>query len=110
MCNNSGIHGSSSFSCISKPHVVVSSLVIVLCTHTQKSEVSWDFVDNDDDVMPRRSRDNHGTSCAGIVAMVKSNGVCGVGVAHESQIAGTASIVHVISHVYNNISISPSLR
>lgn len=58
----------------------------VLCT--QKSELSWDFIDNDDDVMPQRSRDNHGTSCAGVFAMAKSNGVCGVGVAHESQIAG----------------------
>ena len=65
------------------------TIVIVLCTHTQKSEVSWDFIDNDDDVMPQRTRDNHGTSCAGIIAMVKSNGVCGVGVAHDSQIAGT---------------------
>ena len=38
--------------------------------------------------MPKRNRDNHGTSCAGIVAMVKSNNVCGVGIAYESQIAG----------------------
>lgn len=67
-------------------------MIIMLCTHTQKSDLSWDFIDNDDDVMPRRSRDNHGTSCAGIVAMVKSNGVCGVGVAHESHIAGTLAL------------------
>lgn len=65
-----------------------SNCVVHTHTHTQKSEVSWDFIDNDDNVMPRRSRDNHGTSCAGIVAMVKSNGVCGVGVAHDSHVAG----------------------
>ena len=38
--------------------------------------------------MPELLRDNHGTSCAGIVAMAKSNGVCGVGIAYESEIAG----------------------
>ena len=33
-------------------------------------------------------RDSHGTSCAGIIAMEKSNEVCGVGVAYESLITG----------------------
>lgn len=55
---------------------------------TQNSNLSWDFIDNDSDVIPPRYRDNHGTSCAGVVAMTKSNGICGVGVAYESQIAG----------------------
>ena len=38
--------------------------------------------------MPELLRDNHGTSCAGIVAMAKSNGVCGVGIAYKADIAG----------------------
>ena len=33
-------------------------------------------------------RDSHGTSCAGIIAMEKSNDVCGVGVAYLSRIIG----------------------
>ena len=32
--------------------------------------------------------ERHGTSCAGILAMTKGNGMCGVGVAYESKIAG----------------------
>ena len=31
---------------------------------------------------------SHGTKCAGEIAMVANNGKCGVGVAHESKIAG----------------------
>ena len=34
------------------------------------------------------TRDSHGTSCAGIIAMEKSNNVCGVGVAYKSQVTG----------------------
>ena len=33
-------------------------------------------------------RDSHGTSCAGIIAMEKSNDLCGVGVAYRSIITG----------------------
>ena len=33
-------------------------------------------------------RESHGTSCAGIIAMEKSNRVCGVGVAYQSSITG----------------------
>lgn len=57
----------------------------------QDAEASYDFVDNDVDVMPVFSggqREAHGTSCAGEIAMGKDNGVCGVGVAYEAKIAG----------------------
>ena len=57
----------------------------------QDAEGSYDFVNRDHDVMPGFSegrQDNHGTSCAGEIAMVKNNGVCGVGVAYDSKIAG----------------------
>lgn len=35
---------------------------------------------------------SHGTRCAGEVSGARDNGVCGVGVAYDSQIAGTARI------------------
>ena len=57
----------------------------------QDSEGSYDFVSRDRDVMPGFSsgkQDRHGTSCAGEIAMVKDNGVCGVGVAYDSKISG----------------------
>ncbi len=57
----------------------------------QDMDASYDFVDSDRDVMPGWSNgrvDNHGTSCAGVIAMVKDNGVCGVGVAYDAKIAG----------------------
>ena len=73
-------------------------LIIRSCyifTLFQNAEVSNDFLDEDGDIMPERSRDNHGTSCAGIIAMAKNNGVCGVGVAYESQIAGKQMIAYM---------------
>lgn len=56
--------------------------------HFQNSANSYDYYDNDDNANPGDSVDSHGTSCAGEIAMVKSNGYCGVGVAYESQLAG----------------------
>lgn len=35
---------------------------------------------------------SHGTRCAGEVAAARDNGVCGVGVAYNSKIAGRLSI------------------
>lgn len=46
---------------------------------------------NDSDPTPddySSSEAYHGTSCAGEVAMIKDNGVCGVGVAYSSHVAG----------------------
>lgn len=48
---------------------------------------SWDFNDNTDEPKPRLFDDKHGTRCAGEVAAVK-NGVCGVGMAYDSKVAG----------------------
>ena len=44
-------------------------------------------------------RDSHGTSCAGIVAMEKSNRVCGVGVAYQSRITGECSMIVFLSQM-----------
>ena len=56
----------------------------------------------DDDVFPiadvtgRLYR--HGTSCAGVLAKAKNNGVCGVGVAYHSKVAG----IRLLSGAYHS--------
>uniref|UniRef100_A0A915D4A9 Uncharacterized protein n=1 Tax=Ditylenchus dipsaci TaxID=166011 RepID=A0A915D4A9_9BILA len=50
---------------------------------------STDINDHDDDPTPQNNGDNkHGTRCAGEVAAVAGNNVCGVGVAFHSKIGG----------------------
>lgn len=52
---------------------------------------SGDLNDNDDDPFPRydiTNENKHGTRCAGEIAMIANNGVCGVGVAFKSRIGG----------------------
>lgn len=54
-------------------------------------EASWDFNGDDDDPTPRYDEENynkHGTRCAGEIAMVANNSMCGVGVAYEAKIGG----------------------
>ncbi len=48
---------------------------------------SHDFNDNVDLPRPMLADDHHGTRCAGQIAAVK-NGVCGVGIAYGSKVAG----------------------
>ncbi|NXR64298.1 PCSK4 convertase, partial [Rhadina sibilatrix] len=52
---------------------------------------SYDFNSNDPDPQPRYSEDDknwHGTRCAGEVAAVANNGICGAGVAYNAKIGG----------------------
>ncbi|KAH7722272.1 endoprotease bli-4 [Aphelenchoides avenae] len=50
---------------------------------------STDINDHDDDPTPQNNGDNkHGTRCAGEVAAIAGNNVCGVGVAFKSNIGG----------------------
>ncbi|XP_035989142.1 furin-1 [Fundulus heteroclitus] len=54
-------------------------------------EASYDVNDADPDPTPRYTQLNdnrHGTRCAGEVAAVANNGVCGVGVAYNAKIGG----------------------
>ncbi|XP_031619450.1 neuroendocrine convertase 2 [Contarinia nasturtii] len=54
-------------------------------------EASYDFSSNDPFPYPRYTDDwfnSHGTRCAGEVSAARDNGVCGVGVAYDSKIAG----------------------
>lgn len=57
---------------------------------------SYDFNDQVEDPKPRLSDDHHGTRCAGEVSAVR-NGVCGVGVAYDSKVAGERILSKVIS-------------
>lgn len=55
----------------------------------QDPQASYDINGNDPDPMPRDNGDNkHGTRCAGEVAGIAFNDVCGVGVAYKSKIGG----------------------
>ncbi|XP_070391436.1 neuroendocrine convertase 1-like [Dermacentor albipictus] len=54
-------------------------------------EASYDFNDDDRDPFPRydsQDLNNHGTRCAGEIAMTANNRNCGVGVAYEARIGG----------------------
>uniref|UniRef100_A0A8C5S6S9 Furin, paired basic amino acid cleaving enzyme n=1 Tax=Laticauda laticaudata TaxID=8630 RepID=A0A8C5S6S9_LATLA len=54
-------------------------------------EASFDVNDQDPDPQPRYTQTNdnrHGTRCAGEVAAVANNGICGVGVAYNAKIGG----------------------
>lgn len=55
------------------------------------SEASYDFSSNDPYPYPRYTDDwfnSHGTRCAGEISAARDNGICGVGVAYDSKIAG----------------------
>uniref|UniRef100_A0A3B3VKQ9 Furin (paired basic amino acid cleaving enzyme) b n=1 Tax=Poecilia latipinna TaxID=48699 RepID=A0A3B3VKQ9_9TELE len=54
-------------------------------------EASYDVNDGDADPQPRytqRNENRHGTRCAGEVAAIANNGICGVGVAFNAKIGG----------------------
>jgi len=55
------------------------------------ARASYDFSSNDPYPYPRYTDDwfnSHGTRCAGEVSGARDNGICGVGVAYDSMIAG----------------------
>ncbi|XP_064489756.1 neuroendocrine convertase 2-like [Ornithodoros turicata] len=55
------------------------------------ARASYDFSSNDPFPYPRYTDDwfnSHGTRCAGEVSAKRDNGVCGVGVAYDSKVAG----------------------
>ncbi|CAB0006140.1 unnamed protein product [Nesidiocoris tenuis] len=51
-------------------------------------QISFDYVMNRTDPTPPRSSASHGTQCAGVIAMVANNSLCGVGIAFNAQIGG----------------------
>jgi len=55
------------------------------------ARASYDFSSNDQFPYPRYTDDwfnSHGTRCAGEVASKRDNGICGVGIAYDSKVAG----------------------
>lgn len=59
---------------------------------------STDINDSDQDPMPQDNGDNkHGTRCAGEVAAVANNGVCGVGIAYNASIGGVRMLDGVVN-------------
>lgn len=65
----------------------------------QVVQLGFDYVDDDPDPSPSSSFEDHGTLVAGVVAMVKGNDVCGVGVAFQSSLSGVDNEVHKNSHL-----------
>ncbi|XP_074736084.1 furin isoform X3 [Strix uralensis] len=62
-----------------------------LAREPQDPGASFDVNDQDPDPQPRYTQMNdnrHGTRCAGEVAAVANNGICGVGVAYNARIGG----------------------
>jgi len=59
---------------------------------------STDINDSDQDPMPQDNGDNkHGTRCAGEVAAVANNGICGVGIAFNASIGGVRMLDGVVN-------------
>lgn len=55
------------------------------------ASISGDLNDNDNDPTPHYGShpdNSHGTRCAGEIAMVANNSVCGVGIAYNAGIGG----------------------
>lgn len=55
------------------------------------AKASFDFSSNDQYPYPRYTDDwfnSHGTRCAGEVVSKRDNGICGVGIAYDSKVAG----------------------
>ena len=53
---------------------------------------------------------SHGTRCAGEVSAARDNGVCGVGVAYDSKVAGMVPVVFfvypaLVSCCYNDLNL-----
>ncbi|GLB34763.1 putative kex protein [Lyophyllum shimeji] len=66
---------------------------------------SYDFNDHEDLPYPKGSHDQHGTRCAGQIAAAK-NDVCGVGIAHDSKVAGIRILSAPISDVDEAVALN----
>ncbi|XP_018419945.1 PREDICTED: proprotein convertase subtilisin/kexin type 4 [Nanorana parkeri] len=73
------------------------------------SKASFDFNNNDPDPQPRYTSSNensHGTRCAGVVAAVANNDICGAGVAYNARIGGIRMLDGSITDVIEARSLS----
>ncbi|KAG5849098.1 hypothetical protein ANANG_G00106420 [Anguilla anguilla] len=72
-------------------------------------KASYDVNDGDTDPQPRYTQLNdnrHGTRCAGEVAAVANNGICGVGVAYNAKIGGVRMLDGEVTDVVEAQSLS----
>uniref|UniRef100_A0A3Q2U964 Furin (paired basic amino acid cleaving enzyme) b n=1 Tax=Fundulus heteroclitus TaxID=8078 RepID=A0A3Q2U964_FUNHE len=72
-------------------------------------EASYDVNDGDADPQPRytqRNENRHGTRCAGEVAAVANNGICGTGVAYNAKIGGVRMLDGEVTDVVEAHSLS----
>ncbi|KAM4707299.1 proprotein convertase subtilisin/kexin type 4 isoform 1-T2 [Discoglossus pictus] len=70
---------------------------------------SYDFNSDDPDPQPRYNaadENRHGTRCAGEVAAVANNNICGAGVAYNSKIGGVRMLDGVITDIIEARSLS----
>lgn len=72
----------------------------------QDESLGLNLADNSKDTRPKQSLstrpDNHGTNCAGIIAMRAGNGICGVGIAPLVTLGGK-NILCVIFITFANM-------
>ncbi|KAI4457760.1 proprotein convertase subtilisin/kexin-related [Holotrichia oblita] len=74
-----------------------SNLKCINCEEADP-QASVDINGNDDDPMPQDNGDNkHGTRCAGEVAAVAYNQICGIGVAFNASIGGVRMLDGVVN-------------
>ncbi|XP_055924255.1 neuroendocrine convertase 1-like [Argiope bruennichi] len=72
-------------------------------------KASWDTNDDDDDPFPRYDEsdsNNHGTRCAGEIAMVANNLKCGVGIAYNAKIGGIRMLDGIVNDAVESVSIA----
>ncbi|KAM4630950.1 furin (paired basic amino acid cleaving enzyme) a isoform 1-T3 [Polymixia lowei] len=72
-------------------------------------DASYDVNDGDPDPQPRYTQLNdnrHGTRCAGEVAAVANNGICGAGVAYNAKIGGVRMLDGEVTDVVEAQSLS----
>ncbi|XP_053311821.1 proprotein convertase subtilisin/kexin type 4-like [Spea bombifrons] len=72
-------------------------------------EASYDFNDDDPDPQPRynsSNEKNHGTRCAGEVAAVANNDICGAGVAYNARIGGVRMLDGIVTDIVQAQSLS----
>ncbi|KAK1157158.1 proprotein convertase subtilisin/kexin type 4-like [Acipenser oxyrinchus oxyrinchus] len=72
-------------------------------------DASYDIIDDDPDPQPRytdNDENRHGTRCAGEVAAIANNGVCGVGVAFRAAIGGVRMLDGQVTDIVEARSLS----
>lgn len=76
-------------------------------------EASWDTNDNDPDPFPRydeSNSNNHGTRCAGEIAMTADNEMCGVGVAYNARVGGIRMLDGIVNDAVESVSIAHNVK